>query len=237
MTTCSVETERSEKLQVLSVYPIKDRVWFSTASGGVGMVKLVESSYILVSKFDASKFESWSVVSHPRSIDVAYASDDFGSIRIFDARTSKISQFTKYHHYGVCSLSFPEQVNDNLVCSGGFDHTLCFWDTRSTDKPISNFQPGYCVWAIRWFSHDKIALVSATDSGSYILKFDQNYQKHSEAIHYDRPQSLVYSSEICKVHTNNSSSYRICSTSFYDSLLHLWNFNTGLLKKRLYDQM
>lgn len=207
----------------LSVCSVQENVWFSTSDGLLGVLKLGESLSYLSYYKTVSDYECWSVVSHKNSPDIGYMSSDSGAIYCYDARTNKGERFTNAHDYGVCSLTFPINLDSGILCSSGFDNKMLFWDIRNTRAPCSSHPIPFTAWNVKWFGDDKVcACVSAMAEGSHVINVDKNLEKVSIVNSFFNVESLAYSTDYLKIDGDESSPY-FCTTSFYDNKIHIWN--------------
>uniref|UniRef100_A0A6G3MI47 methylated diphthine methylhydrolase n=1 Tax=Henneguya salminicola TaxID=69463 RepID=A0A6G3MI47_HENSL len=212
----------------LNIYEVNNIVWFTTSNGNVGTCVLTNSGISKQNVFQSDdKYESWSVISHEFEPNIGYSCSDDGLIHIWDVRIQKKSgSFNKYHDYGVCSLSWPNPQINNLLCSGGFDNNIYFWDPRVLKCPSSGIIVTHSVWNVKWVPlRKRIASIAALSDGNCCIELAPDHLSLTQLSSYSEPKSIVYCTDIQFSTKEDTTDNLICCTSFYDCMLHVWKQN------------
>uniref|UniRef100_A0A0K0G2B1 U3 small nucleolar RNA-associated protein 15 homolog n=1 Tax=Strongyloides venezuelensis TaxID=75913 RepID=A0A0K0G2B1_STRVS len=131
------------------------------------------------------------VVSFSRSGHKVSAMNDSGTFNIYDvADTSGRSLFSKDAHTDHIRCGGFSDVNENILATGSYDHTVKLWDTRkSGDKPIFSVDHGYPVEKVILFPHSNIM---ATAGGQFIKLWDMT-MSHKEIHVFENHHKTVTS--------------------------------------------
>ncbi|KAJ1730931.1 hypothetical protein LPJ72_004209 [Coemansia sp. Benny D160-2] len=204
----------------------------SQSDGTVRILGFAESRVETLQRWQAHDLEAWITGFDYWNTSVVYSGGDDARLKAWDMRMDPALPIlnSRHHSAGVCSIqsNFHRQ---HLLATGGYDETVCVWDTRSMRRPLAEHSVGGGVWRLKWHPQDpSLLLVAAMYNGFHVLKVDAaidsdqsvaatSIQQISSFMDHE---SIAYGADWCQTHDGGKSGWLVGSCSFYDRSVHLW---------------
>lgn len=150
-------------------------------------------------------------------------SDDENESKCIVERTPTFSHKRSFEG-GVTSIQSHHLVQ-HLWAVGSYDEYVRLWDSRQTNKPISQTHVGGGIWRLKWHpTKQNTLLVGCMHDGFKILNLEQTSQEMSIQTRFDEHKSLAYGCDWDRGRTIGITlPDHVYSCSFYDAMLHAWS--------------
>ncbi|XP_063444635.1 diphthine methyltransferase-like [Mytilus trossulus] len=216
----------------------------SSSDGNISICKFHQGQLKCTSNWKAHDFEAWITAFNYWNTNIVYSGGDDCKFKGWDCRqdTSSPIFVSKRHSMGVCSIQC-HPFKENVLSTGSYDENLFIWDTRNMRSPIAETNLRGGVWRIKWDSQKSDYIITATMYNGFHVVDASEFSdgKLSVVCHYDKQESIGYGADICYKHSVDSERHdtmmgdnstinfnrTIATCSFYNHVLHLWNFSTS----------
>ena len=194
--------------------------------------------------------EVWITSFDPSDANCLYSGGDDGSMKLWDLRlvdsyTSPVA-ICKQFEAGVTSMCW-NKYDPSYITVGSYDGHIRIFDKRQIQKPVSDYdvQNNAGIWRIKYkhngnyylnsikecdFATKNEMLIAGMRAGFIVLDYDDHHQIQQKVTYLEQgTESLPYGVDYVHCEADNSSpSGVVGSCSFYNHLLHVWDYDYSL---------